>query len=64
MMNNKCILPSIGMEGSQEELLKFISEFEFNKIGISFFKNKMVLTAVVPVSDELMEIYKEAYRLK
>lgn len=36
MMSNKRILPSIGLEGSKEELLEFLSDFEINKIAISF----------------------------
>lgn len=61
MMNNKRILPSIGLEGTKEELLEFLSDFEINKIAISFVEDKMVFTASVPVSDEMMDIYKQAY---
>ena len=60
-MNNKRILPSIGLEGMKEELLEFLSDFEINKIAISFVEDKMVFTASVPVSDEMMDIYKQAY---
>ena len=60
-MNNKRILPSIGLEGTKEELLEFLSDFEINKIAISFVEDKMVFTASVPVSDEMMDIYKQAY---
>ena len=60
-MNNKCILPSIGLEGTKEELLEFLADFEINKIAISFVEDKMVFTASVPVSDEMMDIYKQAY---
>lgn len=63
-MKNKCILPSIGLEGSKEELLEFISDFEFNKVGISFSKGKMIISTIVPVSDELMDIYEKMYNLK
>ena len=61
MMKNKCILPSIGLEGTKEELFEFLSNFEINKIAISFVGNQMVLTTSVPVDDELMEIYEQAY---
>ena len=60
-MNNKRILPSIGLEGMKEELLEFLSDFEINKIAISFVDNRMVFTTSVPVDDELMDIYKQAY---
>lgn len=60
-MNNKRILPSIGIEGTKEELLEFLSDFEINKIAISFVDNQMVFTASVPVDDKLMEIYEQAY---
>lgn len=60
-MSNKRILPSIGLEGTKEELLEFLSDFEINKIAISFVEDKMVFTASVPVSDEMMDIYKQAY---
>mgnify|MGYP000015471369 FL=1 len=61
MMNNKRILPSIGLEGTKEELLEFLSDFEINKIAISFVDNQMVFTTSVPVDDELMTIYEKAY---
>lgn len=61
MMNNKRILPSIGLEGTKEELLEFLSDFEINKIAISFVGNQMVFTTSVPVDDELMTIYEQAY---
>ena len=61
IMNNKRILPSIGLEGTKEELLEFLADFEINKIAISFVEDKMVFTASVPVSDEMMDIYKQAY---
>ena len=54
-MNNKRILPSIGLEGTKEELLEFLSDFEINKIAISFVDNQMVFTTSVPVDDELMD---------
>lgn len=60
-MNNKRILPSIGLEGTKEELLEFLSDFEINKIAISFVGDKMILTTSVPVDDELMAIYEQAY---
>ena len=60
-MNNKRILPSIGLEGAKEELLEFLSDFEINRVAISFVEDKMVFTASVPVSDEMMDIYKQAY---
>ena len=60
-MNNKRILPSIGLEGTKEELLEFLSDFEINKIAISFVDNQMVFTTSVPVDDELMSIYELAY---
>lgn len=60
-MNNKRILPSIGLEGTKEELLEFLSDFEINKIAISFVCDKMILTTSVPVDDELMAIYEQAY---
>ena len=60
-MNNKRILPSIGLEGTKEELLEFLADFEINKIAISFVEDKMVFTASVPVSDEMMDIYKQEY---
>lgn len=60
-MSNKRILPSIGLEGTKEELLEFLSDFEINKIAISFVGNQMVFTTSVPVDDELMTIYEKAY---
>lgn len=60
-MSNKRILPSIGLEGTKEELLEFLSDFEINKIAISFVDNRMVFTTSVQVDDELMDIYKQAY---
>lgn len=60
-MNNKRILPSIGLEGTKEELLDFLSDFDINKIAISFVGDRMVLTASVPVDNELMEVYEQAY---
>ena len=61
MMSNKRILPSIGLEGTKEELLEFLADFEINKIAISFVDNQMVFTTSVPVDDELMTIYEKAY---
>ena len=61
MMSNKRILPSIGLEGTQEELLEFLSNFDINKIAISFVGNNMVFTASVPVDENLMEVYEQAY---
>lgn len=61
MMSNKRILPSIGLEGTKEELLDFLSDFDINKMAISFVGNNMVFTASVPVDDELMEVYEQAY---
>lgn len=61
MMSNKRILPSIGLEGTKEELLEFLADFEINKIAISFVGNQMVFTTSVPVDDELMTIYEKAY---
>ena len=61
MMSNKHILPSIGLEGTKEELLEFLADFEINKIAISFVDNQMVFTTSVPVDDELMKIYEQAY---
>lgn len=61
MMNNKRILPSIGLEGTKEELLEFLADFEINKIGISFVDNQMIFTTSVPVDDKLMTIYEQAY---
>lgn len=58
---NKRILPSIGLEGTKEELLEFLADFEINKIAISFVDNRMVFTTSVPVDDELMDIYKQVY---
>ncbi len=63
MMSNKRILPSIGLEGTKEELLEFLSDFEINKIAISFVGNQMVFTTSVPVDDKLMEIYEQAYEI-
>ncbi len=60
-MNNKRILPSLGLEGTKGELLEFLSDFEINKIAISFVGNQMVFTTSVPVDDELMMIYEKAY---
>lgn len=60
-MNDKRILPSIGLEGTKEELLEFLADFEINKIAISFVGNQMVFTTSVPIDDELMEIYEKAY---
>ena len=61
MMSNKRILPSIGLEGTKGKLLEFLSDFEINKIAISFVGNQMVFTTSVPVDDELMTIYEKAY---
>lgn len=61
MMSNKRILPSIGLEGTNEELLDFLSDFDINKIAISFVGNNMVFTASVPVDENLMEVYEQAY---
>lgn len=61
MMSNKHILPSIGLEGTKEELLEFLADFEINKIAISFVDNQMIFTTSVPVDDELMAIYEQAY---
>lgn len=61
MMSNKRILPSIGLEGAKEELLDFLSDFDINKIAISFVGNNMVFTASVPVDENLMEVYEQAY---
>lgn len=61
MMSNKRILPSIGLEGTKGELLEFLSDFEINKIAISFVGNQMVFTTSVPVDDELMTLYEKAY---
>lgn len=61
MMSNKRILPSIGLEGTKEELLEFLSDFEIKKIAISFVDNQMIITTSVPVDNELMEIYEQAY---
>lgn len=63
-MSNKRILPSIGLEGTKEELLEFLSDFEINKIAISFVDNRMVFTTSVPVDDELMDIYKQVYGIE
>lgn len=63
-MSNKRILPSIGLEGTKEELLEFLSDFKINKIAISFVDNRMVFTTSVPVDDELMDIYKLAYGIE
>lgn len=63
MMSNKRILPSIGLEGTKEELLEFLSDFDINKIAISFVGNNMVFTASVPVDDELMKVYEQAYEI-
>lgn len=61
MMNNKRILPSIGLEGSKEELLEFLSDFEINKIAISFVGDRMVLTTSVPIDTNLMDVFEQAY---
>ena len=61
MMSNKRILPSIGLEGTKEELLEFLSDFEINKIAISFVGDRMVLTTSVPVDTNLMDIFEQAY---
>ena len=61
MMNNKRILPSIGLEGTKEELLEFLSDFEINKIAISFVGDRMVLTTSVPVDANLMDLFEQAY---
>lgn len=63
-MNNKRILPSIGLEGTKEELLEFLSDFEINKIAISFVDDHMVFTTLVPVDKELMTIYEQAYEIQ
>ena len=60
-MNNKRILPSIGLEGMKEELLEFLSDFEINKIAISFVDNRMVFTTSVPVDTNLMDVFEQAY---
>ena len=63
-MNNKRILPSIGLEGTKEELLEFLSDFEINKIAISFVDGRIVFTTSVPVDDELVKIYEQAYGIQ
>lgn len=60
-MSKKRILPSIGLEGTKEELLEFLSDFEINKIAISFVGDRMVLTTSVPVDINLMDIFEQAY---
>lgn len=61
MMSKKRILPSIGLEGTKDELLEFLSDFEINKIAISFVGDRMVLTTSVPVDINLMDIFEQAY---
>lgn len=61
MMSNKRILPSIGLEGSKEELLEFLSDFEINKIAISFVGDRIVLTTSVPVDTNLINVFEQAY---
>ena len=63
-MNNKRILPSIGLEGTKEELLEFLSDFEINKLAISFVDGRIVFTTSVPVDDELVKIYEQAYGIQ
>lgn len=63
-MNNKRILPAIGLEGTKEELLELLADFEINKIAISFVGNQMIFTTSVPVDDEMMNIYKQAYGIE
>lgn len=60
-MSDKRILPSIGLEGTKEEMLEFLSDFEINKIAISFVGDRMVLTTSIPVDANLMELYEQAY---
>lgn len=60
-MSNKRILPSIGLEGTKEELLEFLSDFDIKKIAISFVDDQMILTTSVPVDEKLMEVYEQAY---
>lgn len=60
-MSNKRILPSIGLEGTKEELLEFLSDFDIKKIAISFVDDQMILTTSVPVDENLMEVYEQAY---
>lgn len=64
MMSNKRILPSIGLEGTKEELLEFLADFEIDKIAISFVGNQMIFTTSVPVDKGLMTIYKQAYGIQ
>lgn len=61
MMSNKRILPSIGLEGTKEELLEFLSDFEISKIAISFVGDQMIFTTSVPVDANLMDIFEQAY---
>lgn len=61
MMSNKRILPSIGLEGTKEELLEFLSDFEINKIAISFVGNQMIFTTSIPVDANLMDVFEQAY---
>lgn len=61
IMSDKRILPSIGLEGTKEEMLEFLSDFEINKIAISFVGDRMVLTTSIPVDANLMELYEQAY---
>lgn len=60
-MNKKRILPSIGLEGTKEELLEFLSDFEINKIAISFVGYRMVLTTSVPIDANLMDVFEQTY---
>lgn len=61
MMSNKRILPSIGLEGTKEELLEFLSDFEISKIAISFVGDQMIFTTSVPVDANLMDIFEQVY---
>lgn len=63
-MNNKRILLSIGLEGTKEELLEFLADFEINKIAISFVGTQMIFTTSVPVDDGLMTIYEQTYEIQ
>ena len=42
-------------------MLDFLSDLDINKIAISFVGDRMVFTASVPVDNELMEVYEQAY---
>lgn len=46
----------IGIEGSKEELLDFVHDFEFNKMILNVMNGKAVFTIVMELDENMREI--------